>query len=124
MEQKWNKILVEPSTDYKVLCSLDAKKVSERFPIVIVTEASGMRGVDYRAPHSGIMLVVTRPFENYREEQQALNRVGRNGDKCTRIKAFEGDIVDALASQESFARLIAFRNEHVVRKSSLQMAKP
>ena len=69
------------------------------------------------------MLVVTRPFENYREEQQALNRVGRNGDKCTRIKAFEGDIVDALASQESFARLIAFRNEHVVKKSSLQMAK-
>jgi hypothetical protein len=48
-----------------------------------------MRGVDYRAPITGITLVMGKSLPNTREAQQALKRVGRHKDFCERI-AIEG----------------------------------
>ena len=62
-----------------------------------------MRGVDYRAPRTGITLLVTRPFYNFRDAEQALLRVGRFGDKCYRFRLRGFDLVDPLSASNSYA---------------------
>ena len=44
-----------------------------------------MRGINYRAPSYGITLIVAKSFENAREADQGLKRVGRQDDPCDRI---------------------------------------
>lgn len=45
-----------------------------------------MRGTDYRCQGQGIALVVGKAFDNERELDQGLGRVGRNGDEYRRMK--------------------------------------
>jgi len=61
-------------------------KVAEQYPLLIATKAELMRGIDYRAPNLGIALVLCKSFNNRREVQQGLGRVGRNGDPCKRVR--------------------------------------
>ena len=49
-----------------------------------IQEEVKMRGIDYQAEVEGIELLICAPFSNERAYQQALNRVGRNGQPCTR----------------------------------------
>ena len=48
-----------------------------------------MRGIDYRAPNSGITLIIATSFMNEREALQGQERVGRFGDACM-IVSIEG----------------------------------
>ena len=67
-----------------------------------------MRGIDYRAKNKGVVLIVTRPFDNYRDAEQALNRVGRFGDSCSRYKLQGFDIVDEELAMRAYARMLCF----------------
>lgn len=84
-----------------LLRKLDCKaNGSTEYSLVIAVEAETMRGVDYRAPQVGIMLLIGKSFANAREAGQGLARVGRLTDKCLRI-AIEGiPLVDP--EQEGF----------------------
>ena len=53
-----------------------------------------MRGVDYRAPETGITLVVAKSFTNVREADQGLKRVGRFKDACHRVLIEGTPLVD------------------------------
>lgn len=55
------------------------------YPLLIVTKPELMRGFDYRSKTIGITLIILRQFSGMRDAQQALARVGRNGDKCKRF---------------------------------------
>ena len=54
-----------------------------------------MRGVDYRAPGTGITLVVAKSFSNVRDADQGLKRVGRFKDACHRVLVEGVSLVDA-----------------------------
>lgn len=55
---------------------------TNEFPLVLATGHEAMRGVDYRAEKTGIILLVAQSFSNVREADQGLKRVGRFGDAC------------------------------------------
>ena len=71
-------------------------------------QLSAMRGVDYRAKSKGIVLIVARPFENFRDAEQALHRVGRFGDSCSRYKLKGFDIVNNELAQRAYSRMFCF----------------
>ena len=67
--------------DEQLLKELDTKSEGE-FRLVVATEDEAMRGINYRAPLNGISLLVAKSFENVREADQGMKRVGRFGDPC------------------------------------------
>ena len=71
--------------DEKMLTELDKRDENAAFRLVVATEEEAMRGIDYRSPQYGITLIVTKSFENAREADQGLKRVGRQDDPCARI---------------------------------------
>ena len=103
--------IVDQNTDYKKLRKLDERSDQQHFPLLIVTDGSIMRGTDFRSPKHGICLVVTKPFDNMREAQQALARVGRFGDDCERIITHETKLVDGNCRLMMMTKLIAFREK-------------
>lgn len=67
-----------------------------------------MRGIDYRAPQTGITLLIGKSFINAREADQGLKRVGRHKDACWRF-AIEGiPLVDPLQRDRYERELLAF----------------
>lgn len=69
--------------DEEALKNLDERATdAEDYQLVVVIEPESMRGVDYRAPVMGILLLVGRSFCNIRDADQGLKRVGRKGDPC------------------------------------------
>jgi len=46
----------------------------------------GIRGLDFRAPHTGMAEVLDRSFADTRSLFQCLKRVGRAGDLCEYYK--------------------------------------
>lgn len=76
-------------TDEKALRLLAERDQTGVYKLVLATHAEAMRGVDYRAPAIGITLLVGKSFENAREADQGLKRVGRQKDPCQRV-AIEG----------------------------------
>ena len=80
----------------------------EAGPVLAITDAALMRGVDFRAPLQGITLYVCASLTNKREAQQALGRVGRNGDACRRYLLEGADLVDATAQASYIGALVAY----------------
>jgi hypothetical protein len=64
------------------LRNLDKRVNMDSYGLVLATTDQSMRGVDYRAPTTGITLVIGKSLPNAREAQQALKRVGRLNDSC------------------------------------------
>lgn len=91
IEAQYQNVVVDKE-DYEFLRQLD-QKTEGLYPIVLVTNSSLMRGVDYRSQTAGITLFMCVQVSGVREAQQALARVGRNGDKCWRYKLHR-DLVD------------------------------
>lgn len=57
-----------------------------------------MRGFDYRAPQLGVTLVIAKSFAHEREAVQGLNRVGRFGEPCRRVRLSHVPLIDERAS--------------------------
>ena len=76
----------EQTTD-EDLRKMDQKK-NNSYPVYLISEGSGDRGLDYRAPQAkeGITMIIGGSFSDPRTKIQTLSRVGRYGDKCLRIK--------------------------------------
>jgi hypothetical protein len=66
----------------------------------------GMRGVDYRAPLTGITLIVALPFRHEREATQALARVGRYKEPCARYLLDGIELIDELQCAAYIAGLL------------------
>jgi hypothetical protein len=69
-----------------------------------------MRGVDYRAPLTGITLIVALPFRHEREAIQALARVGRYKEPCARYLLAGIDLIDELQCAAYIAELLTYSN--------------
>ena len=65
-----------------------------------------MRGIDYRAPVNGITLIVAKSFENSREADQGLKRVGRQNDPCHRILLKGVPLIDPVLEAAYNVRLL------------------
>ena len=79
-----NSIEITGDTSYKFIRQLDSKHASGNYHLLYTKEQATMRGLDYRAPVNGISLVIAKSFVTERDLNQAMVRVGRHGDKCTR----------------------------------------
>ena len=78
-----------------VLKALDVRdSTTGEYRLVIATDPDAMRGVDYRAPLTGITLLIGKSFANAREADQGLKRVGRFKDSCQRIAIDGTPLVD------------------------------
>jgi hypothetical protein len=69
-----------------------------------------MRGFDYRSPLLGLNLVIQKPFETHRHLQQGICRVGRYGERCTRLLVKGVQLIDKEAQLRYMTQLIAFAN--------------
>ena len=78
---------VTAETSHEDLRKMD-QKTAGRYPVYMINEDYGTRGLDFRARHidHGIAQFLCSPFSNYRTRHQCLMRVGRFGDDCTRIQ--------------------------------------
>jgi hypothetical protein len=57
----------------------------------------GMRGFDYRSEAIPMTLVIAKSFANKRDAVQGFSRVGRFGDKCSRERFTDVEIIDKTA---------------------------
>ena len=78
------------------------------FPVLLATDPLFMRGIDYRAPNLGMVFVSLRPFDHKRQKQQALCRVGRNGDKAWRYQPADMKILDEEANDAYLKKVRSF----------------
>ena len=69
-----------------------------------------MRGIDYRSYSGSITFIVAASFDNYREAMQALQRVGRYGDKYIRLRVEGVPLIDSDLEHAYNGRLAAFIN--------------
>jgi hypothetical protein len=54
----------------------------------------GMRGLDYRCATAPMHLIIAKSFDTERGALQGLNRVGRFGDQCVRIRFTGTDLIN------------------------------
>jgi len=108
-ELKIDFLNVDDRTEPSTLRKLDEKNLSGNHKILIVTESSYMRGTDFRAPTHGITLILAKSFESERDAEQALARVGRFGDRCTRLLVYGVTLVDQELYTMMRANLVKFR---------------
>jgi hypothetical protein len=118
-------VLVEPSTDCKFLKTLDAAEHrvfdDGSYPLLVAV-GFGMRGVDYRAPGTGIALFISTSFSHERDAIQGVNRVGRFGEHCVRYLVDGVALIDEKSSSTHCARVftqIAANSNTVKAKTEL-----
>jgi hypothetical protein len=99
-------------TSYEFLKTLDEKRSTDGSFNLLITLGFGMRGVDYRAPLTGITLVIALSFNHEREATQALARVGRYKEPCARYLVEGVELVDELKCAAYVAGLIAGSNSN------------
>ena len=82
-----------------------------------------MRAIDYRAPNLGIMLIIAKPFDHYRQAQQGLGRVGRNNDPCKRLILNEVKLVNEEARINYNAHLMEYFTNFAAKKFNVDKKK-
>jgi len=108
--------VLELVTDYKVLTEIERADDSGMHRVFATAKENSMRGLDFRAPSLGMVLIVDSAFSSPRDRSQGLSRVGRFGDDCTRVKLGTFDDVDMERSTAIWTRLL--RLENAARKMS------
>jgi hypothetical protein len=66
----------------------------------------GMRGLDYRSATVPIHLIIAKSFDTERGALQGLNRVGRFGDRCTRVRFTDTALINKAAAGKIRATLV------------------
>lgn len=85
MEQVDNCIYIDASISQHEIRNLD-EKVGGKYRVLIADSPDiALIGLDFRSFNNGITLLVLKPFRHQREMLQAANRVGRGGDRCSRV---------------------------------------
>jgi len=120
-EQLPSLIQLEKVTDYKVLQSCEDKEDDGEYKVFAAAEESSMRGLDFRAPRLGMVLIVNAPFSSPRDRSQGLSRVGRFSDKCQRIKLGTFADVDNDKSTAVWRRLLKLKEEGMRKKDKYKM---
>ena len=82
-----------------------------------------MRGLDFRAPKLGMTLIVNKGFSSKRDMYQGMNRVGRFGDKCKRVKLGEFSVVDPARENQMHTRLFAIRDKGLKKSHFYSLTK-
>jgi len=99
-------IELELVEDHSDLQELDKKEADGGFKVFATASEKSMRGLDFRAPKAKMMLVVAAPFSTPRDFNQGMSRVGRFGDKCTRVKLGHFLNVDAVKAKRMWTKLL------------------
>ena len=68
--------------------------VEGKYRTLVSTNLEAMRGIDYRSPTNGIILLICKSFCHKREANQAGYRVGRQTDPCQRLILKDLNILD------------------------------
>ena len=108
-----NTVKVTKDISPQLLRQVDQSRVCEAFRILVVDDPQIMRGTDFRAPSTGIALVVDRGLESERDAQQALGRVGRFGERCVRYIVENVQLVDEHLHVKFRKRLIDFLDSEI-----------
>ena len=109
------KVSNEEILDDEVMQHLQ-RKYDGAYLLLIATEDKYMRAIDYRAPDTGIALVIARPFNHSRQSLQGLGRVGRNGDKCNRVRLANVELVDKEKEIIYQSNLMVYFSNNIARK--------
>lgn len=106
--------IVESIEDWRQFRNLDSQisigddnneAANEGHQVLVGLSEVSFRGIDYRAPQSGMLLLLTKPFSSQRAYTQALDRVGRFGDRCKRYLVKGVPTVDKDVEQNNLAML-------------------
>jgi hypothetical protein len=86
---------VTPDTPADDLRSMDVKK-NGNYPIFLIDEKYGIRGLDYRAERNpdGICMIICSEFSDNRTRLQALKRICRYTDGGNYVKNTKVDEID------------------------------
>ena len=76
---------VDLNADDASLRQLNVRANASHHRVLIADKPEVMRGFDYRGGFKGITLLIDRGFESQREAEQALARVGRQGEPALRF---------------------------------------
>jgi len=90
---------------------IEKLKADDNFPLVIITGDDECRGIDMRFPQSGAVLIIDKVFTNKRIFEQALGRVGRDGDWAQRVIVGGNNPWDVLKDKEETSRLERYAYE-------------
>ena len=98
------------------------EKSQNRYPVYMINEEYGIRGLDFRAIACdfGAAQFICSPFSNLRNRHQCLMRVGRFGDDCIRIQDTAVEDVDEIQMQKYRGDLLKDL-EYILK---MQSAKP
>jgi hypothetical protein len=66
----------------------------------------GMRGLDYRSTAIPMHLIIAKSFDTERSALQGLNRVGRFGDRCVRVRFTDSALINKAAAGKFRAKLV------------------
>ena len=82
---------------------------SAKFSVFVVTDRLVMIGSDFKAPTTGLTMILDRGLESDREALQALSRVGRYGERCVRMMTSRTSLIDEKPHQGLIQRLIDYQ---------------
>ena len=93
-------------------------KTSGFFPLLVADSPDiAMRGLDYRAPTHGLLLLISKSFSHRRQASQALYRVGRHGDSFSRYRVDNVPLIDKKLEEKYKADL----NDFILSKKPRKM---
>ena len=97
------------------------KKSALCYPVYLISEQYGIRGLDFRAPNNkaGICMIICSAFSKKRARNQALMRVGRFGDACYRIQDSTVEDIDNMQSSIYEGKLLKISNEIAAKQQEV-----
>ena len=104
-------IVLEEMKDCAMLGDAEAKDDDGMHKVFVTARETSMRGLDFRAPTLGMVLIVNAAFSSPRDKSQGMSRVGRFKDDCTRVKLGLFEDVDDEKSQEVWTKLMKLVNK-------------
>ena len=94
--------MIDEEVDHDLLSTgLDKRDENNLFKLLVIVDPdAGLRGLDYRAPYHGILMLVLRSFQHPRQMRQAALRVERWKDSGYRRILKEVPLIDRLEEME------------------------
>jgi len=120
-EQLTSVIHLDQLDDYRVLQDCEAKEDDGEYKVFAAAEESSMRGLDFRAPRLGMVLIVNAAFSSPRDRSQGLSRAGRFSDRCHRVKLGPLPDVDKDKSTTVWKRLLKMAEDGMLNKDKYKM---